>query len=1139
MKATQIIQQKLHGFIRKYYTNELIKGSILFVAFGLLYFLFTLLVEYFLWLKPTARTILFWIFIGVEVALLVKYIFIPIFKLIGFYKGISTTDAAKIIGVHFDNIDDKLLNMLQLQKSDMRSELALASIAQKAENLKPIPFQNAIQFSGNKKYLKYLLIPLAIWLVTLLSGKKEVLSASYKRVVNHQQAYIPPAPFSFEITNPNLQVIEGNPINLQIKTNGDVVPEEAKIIFNKEDYFLKNNGIGNFSFQFDQVQKPIEFYLEANKVQSKMYKIMVIPTPKIQGISMYLNYPNYVNKKNEKVENTGNIIIPSGTSVTWSIITQQTDSLHLESTNFKYHFTKKEADNFSLTKNIRKSITYQIKASNQYLKDYENLSFGISVIQDELPSMQIQTDIDSITRGDAQFIGHLSDDYGLSKLQLVYYPQQSAQNKSIYTIEIPKTTLTDFYYVFPKDLNLTEGIDYEFYFEVFDNDAVTGNKSVKSKTYSYHKDTDTETQEKLLEEQKKGLEDLQKTLEKQEKNQLNLEELQKELQNKSEMEFNDTKKLEQYMKRQEEYQEMMQRQTEEIQRNLDEQPELKNQDLQEKKEDLQKRIEEAKKMAKEEKLLEELQKLAEKMQKEDLVDKIKKMSKNNKQKEKSLEQLLELTKRFYVEQKAQQISEKLEELAKKQEELSEKELNPLAGEDANTKEKQEELNKEFEDIQKEMEALQKDNKDLKEPMEIDEQKPEQEAVKQEQQEATNQLEQQNQEKASKSQKSAAKKMKKMAEGMQMQMASGSGEMIEEDIAMLRQIIENLITFSYKQENLMNSLQNMNKQDPSFSKKLKEQNQLKLFFEHIDDSLYVLSMRQAKLSPKINEYLANAHYYLDETLVHYADFQLPKAVADQQYIMTAANDLALLLSMLLDNMQNSMGQGQGQGKGKGMGKGKGQGKGFSLPDIIKKQGELGEKMKKGMKEGGEEEGESGKDGKSGEGDSGKEGESGESGEGGKAGKSGKKGKSGNGDGEESSQELYEIYKQQALLRQALEDQLNDLQGAGTKAQANQVKRQMEELEQMLLEKGLTNEVVQQLQKLEHELLKLKEAAQEQGKENKRESKTNTKKHPKPTPKQLEFKEKYYKQNEVLNREVLPMKGQYKKKVKEYFSKDVKE
>ncbi|MFT4699222.1 MAG: hypothetical protein ACI9SJ_002388, partial [Flavobacteriaceae bacterium] len=42
MSSFNIIQQKLEQFIKKYYTNELIKGIILFLAIGLLYFLITL-----------------------------------------------------------------------------------------------------------------------------------------------------------------------------------------------------------------------------------------------------------------------------------------------------------------------------------------------------------------------------------------------------------------------------------------------------------------------------------------------------------------------------------------------------------------------------------------------------------------------------------------------------------------------------------------------------------------------------------------------------------------------------------------------------------------------------------------------------------------------------------------------------------------------------------------------------------------------------------------------------------------------------------------------------------------------------------------------------------------------------------------
>ena len=63
MSSFSIIQQKLEEFIKKYYTNELIKGGILFFAIGLFYFLITLLIEYFLWLNPIARTFLFWLFV--------------------------------------------------------------------------------------------------------------------------------------------------------------------------------------------------------------------------------------------------------------------------------------------------------------------------------------------------------------------------------------------------------------------------------------------------------------------------------------------------------------------------------------------------------------------------------------------------------------------------------------------------------------------------------------------------------------------------------------------------------------------------------------------------------------------------------------------------------------------------------------------------------------------------------------------------------------------------------------------------------------------------------------------------------------------------------------------------------------------
>ena len=51
--------------------------------------------------------------------------------------------------------------------------------------------------------------------------------------------------------------------------------------------------------------------------------------------------------------------------------------------------------------------------------------------------------------------------------------------------------------------------------------------------------------------------------------------------------------------------------------------------------------------------------------------------------------------------------------------------------------------------------------------------------------------------------------------------------------------------------------------------------------------------------------------------------------------------------------------------------------------------------------------------------------------------------------------------------------------------------MKQLEQQLLDKGFNNEVLQNMLKLEHELLKLDDARLKQGKDNKREANTNKK------------------------------------------------
>ncbi len=1118
------IQTKLEQFIAKYYTNELIKGAILFFSIGLLYFLATLLIEHFLWLNPAGRTVLFWLFIVVELFLFIKFIAVPISRLLKLQKGIDYLDASKIIGNHFPEVNDKLLNVLQLKQNEAESELLLASIEQKSAELNPIPFKLAINFKKNAKYLKYAVIPIIVLLLAFVTGKFNWFSDSYKRVVNYQTAYEPPAPFEFFVLNDNLQALENQDFKLIVKTAGDVIPESAQITFNNETYFLQQKGIGEFEYVFEQPKTNIQFNLTANEVNSKPYTLNVLEVPTLVSFQMVLDYPGYTKKRDEVLKSTGNAIVPQGTKVTWQLKAKSTDEVFLYSKD-TLSFNKDKSNVFETSKRLYNRFNYNISTSNKNLKNYENLAFNIDVIKDEYPEMNLKSEIDSLDNQTLYFYGQVSDDYGLSKLEIVYYPFDNETDIRREAILINKSNFDEFVSSFPDNLNLTDGISYELYFEVFDNDA-NKYKSAKSSVFTYRKLTKEEEENKQLNEQNETIKDLEKSLEKFEEQEKDLKELSKTQKEKSELNFNDQKKLENFLKRQKQQEEMMQNFNKKLKDNLED-FQKENQEKDQFKEDLKERLDEnQEQLKKDEKILEELQKLADKINKEEFTQKLEELAKQNKNQKRSMQQLLELTKRFYVAKKMEKLANELEKLSEEQEKQSEK------SSEENTKEKQEELNKAFEEFQKQMDELKKDNEELKKPMDVPQDKLTEEEIKKEQQEATEDLEkkeqsqdqkekQDSQNSAKQKQKKAAQKMKKMSQQMMSSMQMSGGEQESEDSEMLRQILDNLVLFSFDQEGLMDKFSSIEVNHNEYAKYLRKQQNLREHFQHIDDSLFALSLRQPKISEAVNKEITEVFFNIDKSLNQLSENLLYQGVSAQQYTITAANNLASMLSDSLDNMQMNM-SGQGQGKGE-----------EGLPDIIMSQEELNKQMKEGMEKGESGKPSEGKDGKEGEGEKRKEGDSK-----GKQKGEGKQGENGEqqGEGERQGQneelngELFRIYQQQAKLRQALQDKLGK---QGESGLGKNLLEKMEEVELDLINKGFTNQTLQKMMQLQHQLLKLENATFQQGEDNKRKSETNKEQYNNSTNNKIPAIKKYFNTTEILNRQTLPLQPVYKKKVQEYF------
>jgi len=1123
MSTFSVIQQKLEEFIKKYYTNELIKGTILFFAIGLLYLLITLLVEYFLWLNPFGRRVLFWAFIIVEVGLFVRFIAFPIAKLFRLQKGIDYTQASKIIGNHFPQVSDKLLNVIQLNQNQRESELLVASIDQKSLELQPIPFKNAVNFKKNAQYLKYAAIPILVFILFSALGGIDIFSSSYKRVVHYDTAFEPPAPFSFVLMNNDLNAVENKPFILKIRTQGTMIPENASINYNGEMYYMQQTAPGLFEYTFQQPLESFDFSFKANKVTSRDYTLEVVKTPSLLNFEMVLDYPLYTGKRDEVLKSTGNATIPEGTRVKWNVATKNTKTVSLKTSDTTFSFASKN-ENFNFEKGIYNKFDYAITTSNEQLKDYENLAFTLNVVKDQFPEIDVQSKEDSTNSQRIFFLGQISDDYGLTKLRLVYFPEGEEMQAKTQVLPLNKTNFDQFTYVFPGNLSLNEGTAYEYYFEVFDNDAIHNFKSSKSGIYSFRKLTKDELEDEQLQNQQNAIKGLDKSLDEFKDQKQTLEELSRTQKEKNELNYNDKKKLDNFLQRQKQQEEMMKNFSKELKEELQNfKPDHEETDPF--KEQLEKRLDENKERLKEnEKLLEELEKLQDKIAKEELTEKLEKLSKQNKNQEKNLEQLLELTKRYYVEKKAEKLAEELFEMGEEQEQLADK------PKEENTKALQEELNKKFEEYKKQMEELQKENEALKKPLDIPEDKPTEKQIDDEQQKATDKLEQQKPSEAGKNQKKAGQKMKQMSKAMQMQMKAGQGESIEEDVKMLRQIVDNLVVFSFQQEDLMEVFKNIEYGNPIFGRKLNIQNDLKTNFAHIDDSIFALSLRQPLIGTQINSTLTEIQYNIDKSLERLAENQTRQGIGNQQYTVTGANDLAVLLSDILGNMQMQMQMSMGSGSGKGTpSPGAGSSSGFQLPDIIKKQEGLSEKMKEGINKG--KKGEKGDGEGEGEGDG--EGSGDGNGEDGENGRNGEKGntKEGRGSSEDLNGELFEIYKQQQDLRNQLQDRLSK---EGLKGKGGNLLKKMEGIEQQLLDKGFNQNTLQQMLNLKYELLKLDKADLEQGQENRRESHTNKRDFRNNVQLAPEDIKKYFNTTEILNREALPLRQDYKNKVQDYFN-----
>lgn len=1145
------IKKQLDLYINKFYWNRIIRGILWFLAFSGGGVLVLLALESLFYLPFWLKLPLLFFFILSALYILIKFVLFPLGQRMHWWKRMSYKQAAVLIGEHFEEVQDKLLNLLELEEQGKGTEkkhpFLLASIEQRTEQLKVFSFPKAVDLKVNRKYVKWVLPSFLLLILIALIFPHFLKETSY-RWIHAQKNFDPPAPFAFIVQEEKLKVARFSDILLQVELEGGDWQEDLFLVIDKEKYPMEALKSDWFQIKWSQVEESFDFYFQAGRYKSKQYHLEVYDRTQIDAIEIILAYPEYTGIKKQKLQGLTDIQVPEGTKIAWSLITENVSELHIdwigeEEEMIQDEIVANQENVFSWSKELFNNISYQILLKNAYEIQGENSIYSIEVIKDAPP--QIIVEKKEHERDSRQFVlsGTASDDYGISNLWFVYHIKDE-EGTIIRTEKKPvsfdaKNAISYFeYYVDLKTFGLKLGESVSYFMEIWDNDGIHGPKSSRSNQYTYSMIKEEDLDAKLQEGSENMHQGMKQSLQK-----------SKEMEDvfeKAKVEFlqsdNQSWDNQQHLREMLENFQQIQKDLEQAQDRLEDQMEMRdlkkeNSPLDEKRKELAEQID----ALKNDELAEQLRKLQELMREKDkskALDAIEEIREQNKMFQMDLERIQALMERLEMQQQLEQMGKELEKLAKEQKKEARNSDNNL--------EKQKEIQDKFEAIKNKLENdLLEKNNEMRQPLNLDKLSDKAEEIQENLEEIDAEMKNSPQNKPSGKQNDAGTKMEEMAKMMQEQAAGLDMEQIDIDLKATRQLLSNLIRYSFDQEELMEAERKTPIGSEHFIKHIQKQKELKQNAEMMRDSLIALSQRVMSLDHSIQKETQDWIKKNNESLERLSYRNVASARIAQRFAMGHANSMANKLEDLLKNlmqMQAMAMPADGEGGEDGMPMpGSGKSKKEQLQDIITGQEQLGQQMpgEDGDKGDDGQEGEEGADGEGDNGDSGEEGNKGEDGKNGMDGdEGGQEGDGGDQSGGNAEQMARWLHQQQ-LLRDKVKQLEDMIRGEG---EANspmvkllqEIQEEMQKQEREILFNRKNKDQLQRNQEhIQQRLLEAEKVLREQEQSEERRAEQVQEIEDRPMPEELkEFLKQQRKKYELKEVQEIPLKKEYKEIAEKY-------
>ncbi len=1077
------VVSQLKSYHRLFYRNEVIKGllfSLLSIAcLGSIF----ILIEYFAWLSSPLRGILYYLFLSASAFLLVSHCFTPIVK---WTKKISPADLefmAKKLGKFFDKPhQDELINILQLQSDSIHkvnSPLLEAAITQKVHQLSSYKFVDFIDHTSHRKTL-YGLIFLFALLVFFDYLNPQYIRKPTLRIVNYTFQYPKVLPFQFLILNKSLDVVAGEPFTIQVQLIGKNLPADVYFVSQgsrmKMDKELESNV---FSFTLPPIASPQMFQFEAAGNFSEPQTIQVIHRPGIEKTIITIEFPAYIHRPTEKLSQLLPLQIPEGSKVYWDISTNDVKkaSILLGQKPPKIDFKKNMLfTNYEFSTQFFENSSYQIHLSNEHFDSQKTSVFRIDVIKDQYPKIETQVIEDTLYYRFLIFKGVANDDYGLNQVALKYQirgdKEANWESQFVRNLVVPAGKReVDFGFLVGLDsLKLRPGAQLRYYFEVTDYDGIHGPKKMKTQQQIWEfpesKQLSKKSDDRFLELEKNISSSIQKAQEikKELTDAMNRLKLGKDLNNKM---------LEEVLAKEKELKKALDILKDQQEKWMGQQFSFqKPTDLW-----IQK--------------MENLQKLIDQIQTSDLTKGTDDLFKNlqnelpsnwqknleqkqslNKNREKELQRLEQFYKDLKIDKMMEESIQDLNELSQKQSKLAEEPNTNQAA--------QKEINQEFKEQEKAIDNLEKEmNLDSKEFDSLEEE------IEKSMNNAEELMENKSTNKAKSAQKKSAEGLKKLAKKLEDKRMSEESNALDLEVNQLRLLLDNLLQISFEQERVMLDFRRLREGSPALKSASQMQNKIAETAFILEDSLISLGKKVMPLSQLITRETTEMHNRLNEAANMMKERKWSLVQARQQQSMASINKLAVMLSDLLQQMQNQQTQMKPGKKGKGKQKPQG--------SWAARQQKLNQKARES--------------------------------------RSDKQGP--------MSEDMIKIAQEQARLRQELEEKLQDIQGRpGSDNLEKSLKdliKNMEKNETDFVNKRLNQELQNRQDLMLPILLESEKALKEQGEDPKKESKNAFEKfRESPPPNLLPYLKKLEENRSLYQRKPVDLTPSYQEKVLRYLN-----